>query len=196
MENSNNLGAILFLIVLVILWVKMIDSQNRRDMEGKAYAQKRETDEKRKKQEAIDTELQFVTTAYQALPDLKDAFSTLRSQYKWDAITFTIGISSVDLELLRRIPCDEPDTIELPNLQSLNYNSDEKRILAKIREIIRNLESGNLEVGGKRVSLLSTQVVMEWIYRENREKNSFELKITWANSASEIKEKKRRQQPG
>jgi len=71
-----------------------------------------------------------------------------------------------------------------------------KELLTKLREITRGLDRGTLEVSGKRVSPLSAQVVTEWNYRENRDKNSFELKITWANSASEIKEKKRQQPVG
>jgi hypothetical protein len=135
MENSNNVGVTIFLIVIGILWVKMVVYENRRDKEEKAAAAAKKAAVKKEKQDAIDAELEIVRAANEALPDLEAAFSILRNSYKWDAIVRTIGVSSIELELLRWIPADVPETIKLPNLQSTKYDFDEKRVMAKVWKI-------------------------------------------------------------
>ena len=135
MGDSDNLGVTIFLVVVAILWVKMIVSSNRNDQEMKLNAERRKSEEKQKRQDEIDAELHLVRTAYQALPDLDRAFGTLRSRYQWNAVLATIGLYSNELELLRRVPFDEAETIELPNLQARNYNFEERCIVSEVRRI-------------------------------------------------------------
>jgi hypothetical protein len=56
-------------------------------------------------------------------------------------------------------------------------------LITRLREIVNNLNSGTLEIGGKKVGSLSDQVVLEWDIRENQEENILEIIVRWANTA-------------
>jgi hypothetical protein len=67
--------------------------------------------------------------------------------------------------------------------QSLSKNE----LVAKIQEIVSNLNDNVLEVGGKKVLELSDNVVLECEYIEQRGEKSLEMKIEWTSSRGRMK---------
>lgn len=71
------------------------------------------------------------------------------------------------------------------NKQKTTYNRSE--LIVKLREIISSLNRTSLVVGNIKVKPIATHAVLEWDYKENKEENSLEIKITWINTSKDLR---------
>jgi hypothetical protein len=71
------------------------------------------------------------------------------------------------------------------NKQKITYNRSE--LIVRLREIISSLNRNSLEVGSNKVNPLADHAVLEWDYKENKEENTLEIKIIWANAVTDIR---------
>jgi hypothetical protein len=73
------------------------------------------------------------------------------------------------------------------NKQREIYHREE--LISKLKEIIDLLNRSTLDVGSKKVSPLSDKSTLEWDYKQSREDNILEIKVTWSNVKTDSKNK-------
>jgi hypothetical protein len=72
-----------------------------------------------------------------------------------------------------------------------NITLQRGELVTKLQEIVNDLDLDSLVIGAKKVGPLTGQMVLEWDYRENKEENILEIKVSWSNPASIEKEHSR-----
>ena len=60
---------------------------------------------------------------------------------------------------------------------------DRHDLIARLREIVDQLNSDTLPAGDRKAGPLSDRNVLEWGYRESKEENTLEIRISWPNPA-------------
>jgi hypothetical protein len=61
-------------------------------------------------------------------------------------------------------------------------------LISRLQEIVNNLNDNTLEIGDKKVNPLSDQTVLEWDYKESKDSNALEIKISWPPASAERKD--------
>jgi hypothetical protein len=62
-----------------------------------------------------------------------------------------------------------------------NSELERSELITRMRGIINDLDRDKLVIGTKIVGPLPGQMVLEWDYKENKEENILEIKVTWSN---------------
>ena len=130
-----------FIKTIIVIWLiyKVFAFINANKIATKKFEEEKERkkiEEQLEKEQAIKSEIENADTAYAVLPDVEEAMKLLTDRYEWREILEIIGIFSIHLKFIRDIYYSQPLKIELPNMQSTSYESDENRVISRAKSVI------------------------------------------------------------